>query len=82
MFTRPGGQIWLTAEREGETAVVRVRDGASPLALEDARSFLVDRLADYKLPRRLIVREEALPRTAAGKVDKKALLSELREEER
>jgi non-ribosomal peptide synthetase component E (peptide arylation enzyme) len=41
------------------------------------RAALADRLADYKLPRRLVVRAEALPRTAMGKVDKKALLEEL-----
>ena len=32
-YTEPGGQIWLTAEREGQMAVIRVRDdgiGISP----------------------------------------------------
>jgi long-chain acyl-CoA synthetase len=58
-------------------AVVRVRAGAPALELDAVRAALADRLADYKLPRRLVVRAEALPRTAMGKVDKKALLEEL-----
>ncbi len=57
-------------------AVVRLREGAT-LDLDAARAFLTDRLADYKLPRRLVVREEPLPRSAMSKVDKKALLAEL-----
>jgi long-chain acyl-CoA synthetase len=58
-------------------AVVRVRDGAAPLELDEVRAFLVDRLADYKLPRRLVVRETPLPRSGMHKVDKKALLAEV-----
>ena len=34
-------------------------------------------LADYKRPRRLVLRSEPLPRTGMGKVDKKRLLAEL-----
>jgi non-ribosomal peptide synthetase component E (peptide arylation enzyme) len=41
------------------------------------RAFLADRLADYKLPRRLVVRDTPLPRSGMHKVDKKALLAEL-----
>jgi acyl-CoA synthetase (AMP-forming)/AMP-acid ligase II len=58
-------------------AVVRLREGAAPLELEALREFLADRLADYKLPRRLVVRETPLPRSGMHKVDKKALLAEL-----
>ena len=57
-------------------AVVRLADGAS-LDLETAREFLRDRLADYKLPRRLEVRSEPLPRSGMGKVDKRALAASL-----
>lgn len=60
-------------------AVVRLRAGAPPLTVDDVRTFLADRLADYKLPRRLVVRFEPLPRTGMGKIDKKTLLSELEE---
>ena len=58
-------------------AVVRVRGGAAPLELDEVRAFLADRLADYKLPRRLVVRETPLPRSGMHKVDKKALLVEV-----
>jgi len=58
-------------------AVVRLRPGAPPITVESVRTFLADRLADYKLPRRLEVRTDPLPRTSMGKVDKKALLAEL-----
>jgi fatty-acyl-CoA synthase len=58
-------------------AVVRLRDGAAPLELDAVRGFLADRLADYKLPRRLVVREAPLPRSGMQKVDKKALLAEV-----
>jgi fatty-acyl-CoA synthase/long-chain acyl-CoA synthetase len=58
-------------------AVVRLRPGANPLTVESVRAFLVDRLADYKLPRRVEIRTEPLPRNSMGKVDKKALLAEL-----
>ena len=63
-------------------AVVRLRPGAAPLTVESVRAFLADRLADYKLPRRVELRTEPLPRTAMGKVDKKTLLSQLEEEAR
>jgi acyl-CoA synthetase (AMP-forming)/AMP-acid ligase II len=58
-------------------AVVRIRDGAEAPTLEELREFLTDRLADYKRPRRLVVTREPLPRTAAAKVDKQALLGDL-----
>ena len=58
-------------------AVVRLRPGAPPLTVESVRAFLADRLADYKLPRRVELHAEPLPRTGMGKVDKKALLAEL-----
>jgi acyl-CoA synthetase (AMP-forming)/AMP-acid ligase II len=58
-------------------AVVRLRDGVATLELDAVREFLADRLADYKLPRRLVVREAPLPRSGTHKVDKKALLAEL-----
>lgn len=58
-------------------AVVRLRAGVPPLELDALRAFVADRLADYKLPRRLVLRDEALPRSAMHKVDKKALVTEL-----
>ncbi|HEV3351860.1 MAG TPA: AMP-binding protein [Acidimicrobiales bacterium] len=58
-------------------AVVRLRVGAPTLTVDGVRDFLADRLADYKLPRRVVIRTEPLPRTGMGKVDKKNLLAEL-----
>ena len=58
-------------------AVIRLRPGATPLTLDDVTAFVADRLADYKRPRRLVVRDTDLPRSGMGKVDKKALLAEL-----
>jgi acyl-CoA synthetase (AMP-forming)/AMP-acid ligase II len=58
-------------------AVIRARRGATAPALDELREFLAERIADYKQPRRLIVLEMPLPRTAAGKVDKAALSASL-----
>lgn len=65
-------------ERWGEVpvAVVALRDGVSGLSLDDLRAFLRDRLASYKHPRDLIVRDR-LPRNASGKVVKPQLRSGL-----
>ena len=34
-FTEPGGHVWLTADREGEQAVLSVRDSGVGIAAED-----------------------------------------------
>ena len=57
-------------------AVARLKEGAS-LDLDSLREFLEDRLADYKQPRRLLLSDAPLPRTALDKVDKAALRSSL-----
>lgn len=54
-------------------AVVRLRDGAPEITLEDLRARLTNRLADYKLPRVLVLATEPLPRNAAGKLDKASI---------
>jgi acyl-CoA synthetase (AMP-forming)/AMP-acid ligase II len=56
-------------------AVIRQRDGTTPLEVEDLRAFLTDRLADYKQPRKVVRYAEPLPRNAMGKLDKAAILS-------
>ena len=58
-------------------AVVRLHDGSAALDVDSVRAFLADRLADYKLPRRLVVRDTPLPRSGMHKVDKKALVAEV-----
>jgi acyl-CoA synthetase (AMP-forming)/AMP-acid ligase II len=58
-------------------AVIRQRPDSKPLDTDALRAFLADRLADYKHPRRVVVRAEPLPRNAMGKLDKTALVSSL-----
>jgi acyl-CoA synthetase (AMP-forming)/AMP-acid ligase II len=56
---------------EAVCAVVVLRQGAAP-TLEDVQDAVRDRLARYKVPRRLVIVDE-LPVLASGKVDKKRL---------
>ncbi len=58
----------------GEVGVACVvpRDPDHPPTLDDLRAFAGDRLAKYKLPEALVV-VDALPLTAAEKVDRRAL---------
>jgi len=58
----------------GEVGVACVvpRDPGAPPSLGDLRAFAADRLARHKLPEALVV-VEALPLTAAQKVDRRAL---------
>jgi acyl-CoA synthetase (AMP-forming)/AMP-acid ligase II len=56
-------------------AVVVPRGAARP-SLADLRAFAAERLATFKCPEALLVTDE-LPKTATGKVDKKALRAEL-----
>ncbi len=66
--------IGVPDERWGEVglAVVVRRDGE---ALDEAalRAFLYEHLARYKVPRSVVF-VDALPRTSAGKIDKRALV--------
>lgn len=69
--------IGLPDARWGEcvTAVVVLQAGSS-LTLDEVRSHCADRLAGFKTPKRLVVRE-ALPRNPSGKVLKRVLRDEL-----
>jgi fatty-acyl-CoA synthase len=58
---------------EAVCAVVVPWDPAAPPSLEDLRRFCDGRLARYKLPRRLVVRGDALPRNPTGKLLKSRL---------
>jgi long-chain acyl-CoA synthetase len=53
-------------------AFVTLRESAPPLALEDLRAFLKDRIGRHEMPAALEVRD-ALPRSAAGKLLRRAL---------
>ncbi len=46
-----------------------------PVPTEQLRAFLLDRLADYKVPRRITV-VDALPRNESGKVRKSELVAQ------
>ena len=61
-------------ERLGEVpiAVIHLADGAA-LAPEDLQSFLEGKLAKFKIPERVIVSAEPLPRLGTGKFDRRAL---------
>ncbi|MCL6730000.1 class I adenylate-forming enzyme family protein [Sphingomonas hankyongi] len=61
-------------ERLGEVpiAIVYPRDGAQ-LSEETLRQFLEGRIARFKVPDRIIVSPEPLPRLGTGKIDRRAL---------
>ncbi len=65
------------AERgENVVAFVVARPGAAT-TYDDLRAFCVERLASYKVPRHVfVVRDEDLPLTPSGKVEKQALRRE------
>ena len=65
--------IGVPDERWGEaTRAIVVPKPAQPLDPDDLIAFSGARLARYKLPKRVVL-VEALPRTAAGKIDKELL---------
>jgi long-chain acyl-CoA synthetase len=66
-------------ERLGEVpiAVIYLADGAA-LAPEELRSFLEGKLARFKIPERVIVSAEPLPRLGTGKFDRRALKAQYR----
>jgi long-chain acyl-CoA synthetase len=66
--------IGVPHERLGEEvgAVVRVRDGAA-VTEDDVRSWVAERLAGFKVPSRVWLTDEELPRNASGKVLKREL---------
>ena len=72
--------IGMPDPRLGEVgrALVVTRPGHA-LAEEDVLAFCRERLANYKVPRRVEFRD-ALPRNPSGKVLKRQLMAELREE--
>ena len=62
----------------GETGVAFVvLRGAEPLAEDDLRAFVRSQLAGYKVPKAFVIRAE-LPKTGAGKIDKRALAEAFR----
>ncbi len=60
-------------ERGGEMLRVVIASAPGRLAYEDVLAFCRARLADHKVPRSMILLS-AIPRTARGKIDRRALL--------
>lgn len=64
-------------ERWGEVGwAVVVPRPAHQIDTDELLAFAARSLARYKLPRRVIIQSEPLPKTAAGKIDKQALTSQ------
>jgi fatty-acyl-CoA synthase len=68
--------IGVTDDRWGETPAVIAVGSADTITPAAVLAACVGRLADFKLPRYLIVRDEPLPRNMSGKVLKRQLRAE------
>ena len=68
----------LPHERLGEEVAVAVlpKEG-HPLDPGDLQAFVAERLAAFKVPSRVVIVDEQLPRNAAGKILKRQLRDEL-----
>lgn len=64
-------------EERGETvwAWIKPKDGHS-LSEKDVQSFLQDKISPIEIPRKVIIRDAPLPKTAVGKLSRKLLLEE------
>ena len=60
-----------------EVAAVVVADDGREVSIEELRHDLASRLAVYKVPTTIVLRQDPLPRTASGKVLKRQLRDEL-----
>jgi len=71
---RAASACGLPSETYGEVVAVAIelKDGAKPLSLREAYTFLKTRLPQYSLPRHLRVLDQ-IPRNVMGKVNKIAL---------
>ncbi|MCP3938911.1 MAG: long-chain fatty acid--CoA ligase [Actinomycetia bacterium] len=70
--------VGVADERWGEAvcAVVVPRDSDAPPTLSDLEEHCTNHLAAYKQPRRLLIHNAPLPRTATGKVQREDLANE------
>jgi acyl-CoA synthetase (AMP-forming)/AMP-acid ligase II len=59
-------------ERLGEVPVAVVHTKAS-VSEAELRQFLEERIARFKLPQRIIMSDDPLPRLGTGKIDRRAL---------
>lgn len=67
----------LTDERFGEVpaAVYRMKEGRAPITPGELRTFLLERIAPFKVPleHQIWITEEALPRLGTQKIDKRTV---------
>ncbi len=81
LYKHPAVQECIVAgvpdTERGETvwAWVKPLDGRT-VTEDDLKKFLADKVSPIELPRKIIIRTKPLPRTAIGKLDKKAVLAE------
>jgi fatty-acyl-CoA synthase len=68
--------IGVPDDRWGETPAVVAFTGGQSLTGDDVLAACRGELADYKLPRYLVLRDEPLPRNMSGKVLKRHLRDE------
>ncbi len=68
--------IGVPHERWGETPMVIANTAGKPLTAEQVMAACSGKLADYKMPRYLLLRDEPLPRGMSGKVLKRDLRDE------
>jgi long-chain acyl-CoA synthetase len=66
---------------EEVVAVIQPRPGTGT-DVDDLRAFAAVRLAEFKVPTRIVLRDEPLPRNAVGKVLKRELRGELADADR
>jgi long-chain acyl-CoA synthetase len=68
----------LPHERLGEevAAAVFIREGHEP-SVEEIQEFVGEHLASFKVPSRIVLYEEPLPRNAAGKILKRDIRDQL-----
>ncbi|QQG35536.1 MAG: long-chain fatty acid--CoA ligase [Micavibrio aeruginosavorus] len=64
-------------EERGETvwAWIKPKDG-QPLTEQEVQNFLQDKISPIEIPRKVIIRDTPLPKTAVGKLSRKLLLEE------
>jgi len=72
-------EIWGESVLAVVVPSASVLESGEGLAAEQLRSWMKERVASYKVPKRVLLRTE-LPRNAMGKVQKPALLAQLRDD--
>jgi len=64
-------------EVRGETVWAWIKPiNGKEISIENLKEFLKDKISPIEMPRKIIIRDEPLPKTAVGKLSKKALLEQ------